>query len=189
MAALPGVVRTAVGYCGGTKENPTYRKVCNNADYGDYVEAVSIDFDPAVVSYSGVLDHFFRSHDAIASGRSRQYASVIFAHDNEQAAAAADAVAARPGVATLVEPATPFWVAEAYHQKWLLQRKRSLFLSLGLMEREQLLGAPATVLNAAAAGKLRPEVALERLEQLVWEGELPSERVSAVANVLNPLGL
>ena len=100
---------------------------------------MTIDFDPAVISYEGILDAFFRCHDAAAGGRSRQYASIIFAHDESQLAAANKAVAERPGVKTTVEEAVGerglFWVAEAYHQKWLLQRKRPLFLALGMMER------------------------------------------------------
>lgn len=184
MAALPGVVQTSVGYCGGAMENPSYWKVCNADDYDDYVEAVSIDFDPSVVSYAEVIDHFFVCHDAMARGRSRQYASVIFTHDDEQVAVAAEAIAARPRVSTVAEPASPFWVAEAYHQKWLLQRKRELFLSLGLMDTDALLGAPATVLNAAAAGKMAPATAVRRLEQMARAGELSSDTVTAVANVL-----
>ena len=58
MASLPGVYRTAVGYCGGVKPNPSYRKVCNDATFGDYAESVTVDFDPSVISYEGILDGF-----------------------------------------------------------------------------------------------------------------------------------
>jgi len=92
------VYRTAVGYCGGIKEQPSYWKVCNDDEYDDYVEAVTIDYDPTVISYSGILDAFFHIHDAVRSGRSRQYASAIFTHNNEQVVAAAAAVEARRGV-------------------------------------------------------------------------------------------
>ena len=186
MAALPGVYRTAVGYCGGEKANPSYRKVCNDASYGDYAESVIIDYDPSVISYEGILDGFFRAHDAVASGRSRQYASIIFAHDESQAAAAAKAVASRPGVQTSIEAAAPFWVAEAYPQKWLLQRKRPLFLALGMMERDELLGPPATTLNAVAAGKIQPRVALERLEKLMLCGDLSPAAQGRIASLIDP---
>jgi len=183
------VYRTAVGYCGGIKEQPSYWKVCNDDEYDDYVEAVTIDYDPTVISYSGILDAFFHIHDAVRSGRSRQYASAIFTHNDEQVVAAAAAVEARRGVSTVVEAAGTFWEAEAYHQKWLLQRKRPLFLALGMQERHELLGAPATVLNAAAAGKLPADLALSRLEQLVLKGELSASSLDAVARVLAPRGL
>ena len=72
-----------------------------------------------------MLDAFFRMHDATARGRSRQYASIIFAHNDAQREAAERCLSkpAQNRAATTVEPATPFWDAEAYHQKWLLQRK------------------------------------------------------------------
>lgn len=178
--------RTAVGYCGGAKPNPSYRKVCNDATFGDYAESVTVDFDPSVISYEGILDGFFRTHDAVASGRSRQYASIIFTHDDSQAAAAAKAVAARPGVQTLIEEAAPFWEAEAYHQKWLLQRKRPLFLALGMMERDELLGPSATTLNAVAAAKVQPRIALERLEQLVVRGDLSPAAQGRIAALIDP---
>lgn len=183
--------RTAVGYCGGETPDPSYRKVCNNEDYADYAEAVTIDFDPAVISYEGILDAFFRCHDAAAGGRSRQYASIIFAHDESQLAAANKAVAERPGVKTTVEEAVGerglFWVAEAYHQKWLLQRKRPLFLALGMMEREELLGPAATTLNAVAAAKLPGRLALGRLEMLMERGEGPTPAAhGAISALLDP---
>ena len=48
---LPGVVRTRVGYAGGTTENPTYH------DLGDHTECVQIDYDPRALSFDQVLDH------------------------------------------------------------------------------------------------------------------------------------
>ena len=83
------MLRTAVGYCGGSYPEPTYRKVCGDPVYSDYAEAVHVDFDPSVLTYDQLLDAFFNLHDAIAAGRSRQYASIIFSHDDEQASAAA----------------------------------------------------------------------------------------------------
>ena len=165
--------------------------MCNNADYADYAEAVVIDYDPTVISYEGIIDAFFRTHDAVAAGRSRQYASIIFAHDEQQLEIAQKAIAERPGVKTTVEVAVGeqglFWEAEAYHQKWLLQRKRPLFQAAGFMEREELLGPTATVLNAAAAAKLPGRVALERLEKLMARGDGPSPAAhGAITALLDP---
>lgn len=157
------MIRTRVGYAGGTQPNPTYRKVCNDESFGDWVEAVQVEFDSACTSYEDVLDAFFRAHDATRTGKSRQYQSVLFLHDAEQRDAAYAALAQRPTAHTKLEAADAFYDAEPYHQKWLLQRKRDLFLTLGMTDTAQLLEAPATALNAYAAGKLRADATAERL--------------------------
>jgi len=172
MGALHGVYQTAVGYCGGSKDHPSYKAVCNHQDYQDYAEAITIDYDPDLLSYGDIIDAFMRSHDALASRRSRQYSSIIFAHNDEQHAIAAEALASQPRATTTLEPAAPFWEAEAYHQKWLLQRKRPLMLALRLREAEELLGPAPTVLNAVAGGRIREQVAIRRLDALLEEGAL-----------------
>ena len=58
VAALPGVKRTVVGYCGGQNPNPTYKSVCADPLYSDYAEAIHIDYDPSVLSYADVVDAF-----------------------------------------------------------------------------------------------------------------------------------
>jgi len=55
--ALEGVVRTRVGYAGGTTEGPTYKMI------GDHTETIEIDYDPAVISYRELLEIFFDSHN------------------------------------------------------------------------------------------------------------------------------
>ena len=167
------MLATRVGYCGGSLPEPTYKSVCGDPAFSDYAETIQVDFDPKMVSYSEVLECFFRAHDATAGGRSRQYSSIIFAHDDEQRASA-DAVKSGLGrwVTTRLEEAGEFWEAEAYHQKWLLQRKRPLMLALSLTHPDDLLAAPARVLNAFAAGKLPAEPTLDRLDALLRAGEM-----------------
>lgn len=170
--------RTRVGYCGGETPDPTYRKVCasGNRDslhpgeadaapngYEQYAETIQLEFDEAQLSYADVLDAFFRAHDAERRGKSRQYQSVIFVHSAEQQRASLEALNVRPKVHTKLEVAPDFWDAEPYHQKWLLQRKRDLFLALGMRSEDELLGPLPSVLNAFAAGKLRADVAAERM--------------------------
>lgn len=184
MAALPGVYRTAVGYAGGSQPDPTYMAVCGDETFADYVEAVQIDFDPAVVSYAAVLDAFFRVHDATVSHRSRQYSSVIWWHDEAQRKLAASALGEQPRASTTLEAAAPFWAAEPYHQKWLLQRKRPLFLSLGMASVDELIGPSATVLNAVAAGKLPARVARTRLDALLKAREIAPDAHGTVVAVL-----
>ena len=146
--------------------------MCSDPRFSDYAEAVHIDYDPSVISYERVVDAFFHLHDATAGGKSRQYASIIFTHGEEQMQTAQNVLAQQRRAVTTVEAATPFWDAEAYHQKWLLQRKRPLFLALGLEDADELLGKPATVLNAVAAAKLPVDLAMQRLDALLASGEI-----------------
>jgi peptide-methionine (S)-S-oxide reductase len=127
---VPGVVDAAVGYEGGTLENPTYEQVCRK-DTG-HAEVVEVAFDPAEVSYDELLDTFFELHDPTQLNRQgpdvgTQYRSVVFTHsaEQEQAARAARERAQerldRP-VVTAIELASDFWRAEEYHQQYLVKR-------------------------------------------------------------------
>jgi len=114
------VVRTRVGYAGGSKENPTY------TDLGDHSEAIQIDYDPTRISYTELLEIFWQSHDPTSRPYSRQYMSVIFYHSEEQRRLAEESLEreeARRGAPILTEivPASGFTLAEGYHQKYRLQ--------------------------------------------------------------------
>jgi peptide-methionine (S)-S-oxide reductase len=131
-AQLPGVSATAVGYEGGTMPNPTYKAVCTDAT--GHAEAVEIEYDPAQISYEQLLDAFFSLHDPTQLNRQgpdwgTQYRSVIFYHTPEQDAAAKAAIERLTAekrfnkpIVTQVVPATTFWRAEEYHQKYLEKR-------------------------------------------------------------------
>ncbi len=132
-ARIPGVTATAVGYEGGSLEQPTYKDVCT--DKTGHAEVVEIEFDPAVVSYEKILDAFFELHDPTTLNRQgpdwgTQYRSAIFFHSAEQEAAAKAKIEALTAagtfkpkrIVTLVEPAQTFWRAEEYHQKYLEKR-------------------------------------------------------------------
>ena len=120
---MPGVIRTRVGYAGGAKADPTYRSL------GDHMETIQLDYDPNKVTYSQLLEVFWSSHDPFARPFSRQYASAVFYHDQEQKelalASAARLQAKRGGkVRTEIAPSGRFYVAEDYHQKYSLQGSR-----------------------------------------------------------------
>jgi peptide-methionine (S)-S-oxide reductase len=129
---VPGVVDAAVGYSGGSLENPTYRDVCT--DRTGHAEVVEVDFDPAAVSYERLLDVFWNAHDPTQVNRQgpdvgTQYRSVIFVHSPEQEAAAKasrdrleKSGRFRRPIATQIEPAARFWRAEDYHQQYLAKR-------------------------------------------------------------------
>ena len=131
-AEIPGVIDTAVGYEGGDLEHPTYKEVCT--DRTGHAEVVDVTFDPTRVSFDSLLDTFFALHDPTQVNRQgpdwgTQYRSVVFAHSDEQAQLAKEKIAElnatgeyRKPIATKVEPATMFWKAEEYHQRYLEKR-------------------------------------------------------------------
>jgi len=119
------VVRTRVGYAGGQKVNPTYYSL------GDHTESLQVDFDPQQISYAGLLDIFWATHNACASAGSRQYMSAVFFENDAQRQLAEQTrsrEAARRGapVTTAILPLTAFYRAEDYHQKYMLRRRSDL---------------------------------------------------------------
>src|SRR5271156_6214558 len=87
---VPGVIETAVGYAGGTLDNPTYKDVCT--DRTGHAEVVQVEYDPAQVTYDQLLDTFWGNHNPTTLNRQgpdvgTQYRSVIFYHSPEQQAA------------------------------------------------------------------------------------------------------
>jgi peptide-methionine (S)-S-oxide reductase len=114
-----------VGYTGGTTADPTYRHI------GDHTETVQVDFDPEMVGYGELLELFWRSHDASRPPWSRQYMSAIFYHDERQERLAREA---KKGLEELngivlrteIVAGTRFYLAEDYHQKYILQNDRQL---------------------------------------------------------------
>jgi len=132
---IPGVTATAVGYSGGTTENPDYRAVCSHGT--GHAEVVEVDYDPERVNFDQLLDVFWANHNPTTRNRQGfdigdQYRSVIFVHDDEQKAAALasrDALESsrkwRRPIVTEIEPAPQFWRAEDYHQQYLEKRGQS----------------------------------------------------------------
>jgi methionine-S-sulfoxide reductase len=126
MDKLPGVLHTTSGFAGGPEASPTYKQVVSGAT--SHLEAVHVVFDPAIVSYEGVLDFFWRHHDPTDGGgqfcdRGATYAPAIFPVDDAQKAVA-DASKKKleksnvlPGaIASTIVAGQRFWPAEVYHQ-------------------------------------------------------------------------
>lgn len=129
---VKGVTSTAVGYSGGTTNDPTYQQVCT--DRTGHAEVVQVEYDPAQLSYNQLLEVFWGCHDPTTLNRQgpdvgAQYRSVIFFHTPEQEAAARASKAKleaggrypRP-VVTQIVPASEFWRAEDYHQQYFEKR-------------------------------------------------------------------
>ena len=129
---IEGVVATTVGFCGGTRENPSYEDVCTT-DTG-HAEVVRVEYDPDRVTYQDLLEVFWENHDPTTLDRQgpdvgNQYRSVIFHHDAEQQAAAVTSRDARTSsgkykdpIVTQIIPAGSFFKAEEYHQQYLEKR-------------------------------------------------------------------
>ncbi len=127
-----GVTQTAVGYLGGTMENPTYRDVCTGRT--GHAEVVEVEYDPQQVSYEELLKVFWDNHDPTQLNRQgpdigTQYRSAIFYYtpQQQQVAQTSKEQLEREGsfrrpVATQVVPASEFYRAEEYHQQYLEKR-------------------------------------------------------------------
>jgi peptide-methionine (S)-S-oxide reductase len=126
---VSGVVETSVGYMGGTLAEPTYEEVCTHRT--GHAEVVEVTFDPTRVTFEDLLVTFWNLHDPTTLNRQgpdrgTQYRSVIFYHSPEQKAAAETSKkrieqSKRLGrkIVTEITPASTFYRAEEYHQKYL----------------------------------------------------------------------
>jgi peptide-methionine (S)-S-oxide reductase len=123
---VPGVTESYVGYIGGHVENPDWDIVCTHTT--GHAEAVTLTYDPEKVSYETLARHFFRIHDPTQLNRQGpdigdNYRSAVFVHDDEQRAIIEQLTQELQAeydepIVTTVEPASTFWVAEEFHQKF-----------------------------------------------------------------------
>ena len=126
-----GVIKTVVGYCGGSQPNPTYELV--SSEKTGYRESIQITYDPAKISYDQLLDIYWRQIDPTqADGQFTDIgpsyrAAIFYANDNEKSVAeTSKEKLARSGkfkkpIVTEILPAMKFYPAEAYHQKYYQQ--------------------------------------------------------------------
>lgn len=147
------MIRTRVGYTGGKKLNPTYYSL------GDHTEAFQIDYDPGQISYEHLLDIFWDSHNPTRGAWSTQYKAAVFGHNEAQMGLAgvskARIASEKTGkwfnrkVHTEILPAETFYLAEDYHQKYLLQHTPRLWGDILEIYR-----APLGWINSTAAARL-----------------------------------
>ncbi len=125
-----GVRSTLVGYTGGATEDPDYKAVCTGRT--GHAEAVKVEFAPEEISYGELLEVFWEEHNPTQRNRQgfdigTQYRSAIFTHGPEQEAEASASKEKvqeryRKRVVTEIEPASEFYAAEDYHQRYLEKR-------------------------------------------------------------------
>ena len=123
---MPGVIDVVSGYTGGKAARPSYELVSSGIT--GHAEAVRIVFDPAVVSYSQILDLFWKIHDPTTLNRQgadqgTQYRSAIYWTTEAEHKVAASAIEEqrklwKNPVVTELKPAGDFWIAEEYHQDY-----------------------------------------------------------------------
>ena len=124
----PGVLKTVVGYCGGTEPNPTYELV--GSEKTKYRESIEITYDPAKISYDQLLDIYWKQinptqSDGQFTDIGPSYRAAIFYGDADEKkiAEASKEKLAKSGkfkkpIVTEILPATTFYPAEDYHQKY-----------------------------------------------------------------------
>jgi peptide-methionine (S)-S-oxide reductase len=134
---VQGVQSVVSGYSGGHTKNPSYTQVCSGTT--GHAEVVQITFDPRVVSYTDLLEIFWRTHDPTTHNRQgpdegTQYRSVVFYHDEQQRALAEEykqqldrsGSFQRP-IVTEIARFEAFYRAEDYHQNYFELNPRQAY--------------------------------------------------------------
>lgn len=131
---IPGVIKTTVGYTGGHTDNPNYEAVCSHTT--GHAEAVLIEFDPKQINYEMLCRHFFRMHDPTQLNRQGwdvgdSYRTAIFYFNEEQRETAQQikyelAPKFDKPIVTEISPASKFYPAEDYHQKYTERTGRGM---------------------------------------------------------------
>jgi len=132
-SSLPGVATVQVGYSNGFTENPTYEQVCSG-DTG-YAEVAQIHYNPTLISFDQILEHFFATHDPTTLNKQgadhgTQYRSGIFYHNENQKKIALEAIESlnmkkvfKNPIVTEVSQLEKFHIAEDYHQDYYKNNK------------------------------------------------------------------
>ncbi|KAM7524084.1 hypothetical protein LguiA_013986 [Lonicera macranthoides] len=161
---LDGVVRTTVGYAGGSKTNPEYRSL------GDHAESVQIEYDPSLINFRQLLEVFWSSHDSrqvFGQGPDvgNQYRSIIFTNGTEESRLALfskerEQTRSKSSIVTTqIQLLATFYPAEPEHQKFELKRNLFLLQLIGNLPEEELeKSSLATRLNGYAAELCPPKI-------------------------------
>jgi peptide-methionine (S)-S-oxide reductase len=161
---LDGVRKVVSGYAGGHVENPTYEAVCSMTT--GHAEVIQIEFDPATLPLTRLLDIFWAAHDPTSvlkqdtymhgkmlpkgtaiqgADAGPQYRSIILYENDAQKAAAEKSKAAAQKdftdpIVTEIVPLTKFYAAEGYHQNYYnLNKDRNPYCSAVITPKLQKL--------------------------------------------------
>ena len=151
--AMTGVVRTRVGYAGGTKPDPSYEVI------GDHTEVAQVEYDPDRLSFTDLLEWAFSEHHPLRQSKKRQYQNIVFTETAEQYEQLQtfldESQFARERIETRFEELETFFIAENYHQKFQLRGKRWItdVFEEANYDAEAVRESPAAAkLNGHAAG-------------------------------------
>jgi peptide-methionine (S)-S-oxide reductase len=125
---MKGVETVTPGYSGGHIKNPAYKEVITGRT--GHAEVIQITFNPAIVSFTEILEVFFMTHDPTTLNRQgadvgTQYRSAIFYHTEEQKKIAENVIQLfekekvydNP-IVTEVTAFSNFYEAEDYHKNY-----------------------------------------------------------------------
>jgi peptide methionine sulfoxide reductase msrA/msrB len=166
---VPGVVEVTAGYAGGSEANPDYETV--ETGKTGYAESVQVIYEPARISYDGLLDIYWHHIDPTTVNRAfcdtgPQYRSIIFYRDSDQQRAAETSKEAldrshrfKTPVVTEIQRATKFYPAEEYHQQFYKknpERYQAYVIGCGREERiKELWGESTTAATPTGVSGLR----------------------------------
>jgi peptide-methionine (S)-S-oxide reductase len=123
----PGVVGTSVGYTHGDVQDPTYEQVCSGTTM--HTEAIAVVYDQEQVSYERLV-HLSMDRlegnkylpNQVGSDKGTQYRHGVYYHNALQKQVAEEIVGSfGPDCVTECLPAKKYWIAEPYHQQYLLK--------------------------------------------------------------------
>ena len=132
-----GVIHTRVGYAGGASKDPGYQ------DLEDHTEAVNISYDPKIVTFQKLISLFWENHNPRIPTQ-QQYKSIIFYHDEEQKIIAQNSLLlaqqnTSTEIHTEIHPSKAYYVAENYHQKYILQQHPWLIVALQIQTGDEFI--------------------------------------------------
>ena len=147
---IDGISDVTSGYMGGTIENPTYEQICTGLT--GHAEVVEVTFDPEVISFTAVLEYFWKLHDPTTLNRQgndvgTQYRSAIFYHSEEQRLLAEKALKDKDEkgvfnspIVTEITKIEKFYPAEKYHQDYYRNNKAAPYCRFVITPKLDKLG-------------------------------------------------
>jgi peptide-methionine (S)-S-oxide reductase len=184
---LPGVIRTRVGYAGGTTSHPDYRQM------GDHSETLEVDFNPGIITFEEILDVFWNHHNPININdyKGRQYMSLILYRDVLQQEAIHHAIRKRKEQGkgepeTEIAPYCGFYLAEDRHQKYYLKKYSDAIEKLNtvyLSHTDLVNGTLAARLNGLAKGY----TSLERIRSEIRQWQTSQENREMMTDLIKQI--
>ncbi|MEM6884704.1 MAG: peptide-methionine (S)-S-oxide reductase MsrA [Verrucomicrobiota bacterium] len=145
---LEGVSKVTSGYAGGPEPDPTYKQICSGTT--GHAEVIQIEFNPEQITYSAILEWFWKVHDPTTLNRQGndsgpQYRSIILTQDHgqveqaEQSKQSAQSQFSDP-IVTEIKPLDTFYPAEDYHQNYFQTNPHQPYCAFVIAPKLQKLG-------------------------------------------------